>query len=91
MPLGLGNEHRLTSMQGSHAFAVPKWVTSAFSDAEKISLGADRPAPGTRAEFSKVQGDCNVMSPDAPGDTQHGLLTGHTQCFAWEPEGAHSY
>lgn len=34
-----------TSMQVSHALAVPKWVTSACPDAEKISLGADRPAP----------------------------------------------
>lgn len=45
-----------TSMQVSHALAVPKWVTSACPDAEKISLGADRPAPGTRAEFSKSKG-----------------------------------
>lgn len=46
----------IASMQVSHALAVPKWVTSIFPDAEKISLEADRPAPGARAEFSKAKG-----------------------------------
>lgn len=39
---------------------VPKWVTSTFSNAEKIPLGVDRPVPGARAKFSKAKGP--VMS-----------------------------